>query len=103
MTGELSPEEAARYVERLQRELSAGRRDLVARSHSQSRRPPAVRVRPDEGSGTLYEEVTTGACDDVSELQATLHHYAEHVWFVAVPGRTLGGRKEVIRLHVNGV
>jgi 3-deoxy-D-arabino-heptulosonate 7-phosphate (DAHP) synthase class II len=31
VTGELSPEEAARYVERLQRELSAGRRDLVAR------------------------------------------------------------------------
>jgi hypothetical protein len=80
VTGEMPPEEAARYFERLERELSAGRRDLAARIHihrAGDRLQYAFALT--RGAGR-YEEVTTGACDDVSELQATLHHYAEKVW-----------------------
>jgi hypothetical protein len=85
VTGQLSPEDAERYFERLERELSAERRDLAARIHihrAGHRLQYAFALT--RGAGR-YEEVTTGSCDDVSELQATLHHYAEKVWTSLFP------------------
>jgi hypothetical protein len=85
VTGELSPEDAERYFERLERELSADRRDLAARIHihrAGHRLQYAFALT--RGAGR-YEEVTTGSCEDVSELQSTLHRYAEEVWTSLFP------------------
>jgi hypothetical protein len=78
--GELSPEEAERYLERLERELSGGDRDWAVRIHvhrAGNRFHCAFAVTR---GGGRYGEVTTASCEGLGQLESLFRQYAERIW-----------------------